>query len=118
MTSAGEVVHRFHAAVGAKDFVAARKLLHDDLSFKGPIDTFHKADDYVEAIKKLAGIVKGVEVKKVFVDGNEVCVLYDMITNTPAGTSFISEWFRTKGDRISEIRVVFDARPFAAMFAK
>ncbi len=54
MTSAGEVVHRFHAAVGAKDFVAARKLLHDDLSFKGPIDTFHKADDYVEAIKKLS----------------------------------------------------------------
>jgi SnoaL-like domain len=118
MASPGELVHRFHAAVGARDFVAARELLHDNLSFKGPIDTFHKADDYIEAIKKLSGIVKGVDVKKLFVDGNDVCVLYDMITNTPAGTSFISEWFRIKGAKISEIRVVFDARPFAAMFAK
>jgi len=118
MASAGEVVHRFHAAVGGKDFVAARKLLHDDLNFKGPIDTFHRADDYLGSIKKLSNIVKSVDVKKQFVDGNDVCVLYDMITNTSAGTAFISEWFRVKGDKISDIRVVFDARPFAAMFSK
>jgi len=35
-----------------------------------------------------------------------------------AGTSFISEWFQVKGGKIASIRVVFDARPFAAMFAK
>ena len=118
MASSGEMVQRFHSAVGRKDFAAARKLLHDDLEFRGPIDTFHKANDYIEAIKKLSGMVKSVHVHKLFVDGNDVCVLYDMVTNTPAGTSFISEWFRIKGDKISEIRVVFDARPFAAMFAK
>jgi hypothetical protein len=115
MASAGEVVHRFHTAVGAGDFTTARKLLHDDLSFQGPIDTFDMADDYVAALQKLSAIVKGVDVKKQFVDGNDVCVLYDLITNTPAGTSFVSEWFRVEEDRIAAIRVVFDARPFAAM---
>ncbi len=118
MASASEVVHKFHAAVGGKNFSAARKLLHDDLNFKGPIDTFRNADDYVEAVKKMSGIVKSVDVKKLFVDGDDVRVLYDMITNTPVGTAFISEWFRVKDDKISEIRVVFDARPFAVMFAK
>jgi limonene-1,2-epoxide hydrolase len=116
MASAGDVVHRFRAAVGAQDFAAARKLLHDSLSFQGPLETFHKADDYVAALQKLSAIVKGVDVKKHFVDGNDVCVLYDLITNTPAGTSFVSEWLHVEGDKIAAIRVVFDARPFAAMF--
>jgi limonene-1,2-epoxide hydrolase len=115
MPSARDVVHRFHAAIGAKDFAAARRLLLDDLSFEGPLDTFHNADDYIAAIKKLSRIVKRIEIKKLFVDGNDVCVLYDMNTNTPAGTSFISEWFRIKGNKISEVRVVFDARSFAAI---
>ena len=52
------------------------------------------------------------------VDGNDVCMLYDMVTNTPAGTAFIAEWIEVKGDKIASIRTVFDARPFAAMFAK
>jgi len=56
--------------------------------------------------------------KKVFVDGNDVCSLYDMVTKTPAGTAFIAEWHQVKGDKIAAIRVVFDARPFAAMFGK
>ena len=61
-------------------------------------------------------MVQRVDVEKVFVDGNDVCTLYDLVTNTPAGTSFVSEWFQVKNDRIGSIRVVFDARPFAAMF--
>jgi hypothetical protein len=39
-------------------------------------------------------------------------VLYDLNTKI-APKSFVSEWFRVKGDRIASIRVVFDARPFA-----
>jgi len=41
-----------------------------------------------------------------------------MVTKTPAGTAFIAEWIHVKGDKIASIRTVFDARPFAAMFAK
>jgi hypothetical protein len=103
VTSAGEVIHKFRTAVAGEDFAAARQLLRDDLSFKGPIDTFHRADDYVVAIKKLHGMVKGGDVKKLFVDGNDVCVLYDMITSTSAGTALISEWLHVEGGNISEI---------------
>ena len=56
--------------------------------------------------------------RKVFADGHDVCVLYDMVTNTPAGTAFIAEWYQVKGDKIAAIRVAFDARPFAAIVAK
>ena len=29
---------------------------------------------------------------------NDVFVLYDMVTNTPAGTSFVCEWYQVKGE--------------------
>ena len=51
-------------------------------------------------------------------DGNDVCMLYDMVTRTPAGTAFVAEWLHVEGGKIASIRTVFDARPFAAMFGK
>src|SRR5215471_2016386 len=118
MANAGKIVNDYQQAMGKGDFNAARKLLHDNLSFHGPIDTFNSPEPYLESLKKLHHIVQRIDVKKIFADGNDVCLLYDMVTNTPVGTAFIAEWYQVKGDKISEIRVVFDARPFAAMFSK
>ena len=56
--------------------------------------------------------------KKIFADCNDVFVLHDMVTNTPAGTALVCEWYQVKGDKISSVRTLFDARPFAAMFAQ
>jgi limonene-1,2-epoxide hydrolase len=118
MTSAKEIVEAYKAAIGRGDFSAARELLHDDLAFQGPIDTFNQADDYIAASKRLANIIQRIDVKKVFAEGDDVCVLYDMVTNTPAGTAFIVEWYQVRGDKIAALRAVFDARPFAAMFGQ
>jgi hypothetical protein len=116
--NAAEVVSSLQKALGAADFETARKHMHDDMTFHGPIDTFHKPEPYLESLRKLHQIVKGIRVHKTFVDGDDVCVLYDMETNSPAGTAFIAEWYRVRGSKVGSIRVVFDARPFAAMFAK
>jgi SnoaL-like domain len=116
MANAAAVVQGYTRALGKGDFAAARTYLHDNLSFHGPIDTFDKPEPYLEALKKLHAMVQRVDMKKLFVDGDDVCMLYDLVTNTPAGTSFIAEWHHVQGDKIASIRVVFDARPFAAMF--
>jgi hypothetical protein len=116
MASAGQVVQGFMGAMGKGDFAAARKYLDDNLSFRGPFDSFDKPEPYLQALEQLHKIVKRVDMKKMFVDGNDVCLLYDLVTNTPAGTSFVCEWMQVNGDKIASIRVVFDARPFAAMF--
>jgi hypothetical protein len=118
MAKAAEIVQSFKEALGKGDVAAARKRLHDDLSFRGPIDAFDKPEPYLEALIKLHPIVQRIDIKKLFVDGNDVCILYDMVTNTPAGTAFIAEWMHVEGDKIASIRTVFDARPFAAMFGK
>lgn len=117
-TNAKEIVMGYQRALGNNDWTAARKFLKDDMTFKGPIAAYDRPQPYLEDLKKLHPIVKGVEMKKTFVDGNDVCLLYDMITNTPAGTAFISEWYHVEGEKIASLRVVFDARPFAAMWEK
>ena len=118
MTSAREIVESYQAALGKGDFATARTLMQDNMTFQGPLDTFNKADDYLEALKKLASIIQRIDLKKVFVDGEDVCVLYDMVTNTPAGTAFIAEWYQVKGGKITALRAVFDARPFTALFGR
>jgi len=112
-----ETVLAFQQAIGHKDFTSARKLLQDNLEFRGPIDTFHKADDYLRAIEKLSAIVEGVDILKVFEDGNDVSLFCDLKTKV-AGTSFVAEWYKVNDGKIASVRVAFDARPFAAMFTK
>jgi hypothetical protein len=74
------------------------------------------AGPYLAALRQLHAMVLGVKIKKVFVDGDDVCVLYDLSTNSPAGTAFVCEWMRFRGGKIATVRAVFDARPFAAAF--
>lgn len=116
MASSADVVQRYQRAFGSGDLETARALLADDLHFEGPIDEFDKADDYFASVSRLHQIVEGVDVKKVLADEADVVTIYDMHTNTPAGTSKIAEWATVEGGKIVAIRVFFDARPFAAMF--
>jgi len=112
------IADKFFKAWTTGDFDTARSLLHDNVSFAGPIDTFDNADAYVGALRGLAQIVKTAEEQKVFADGNDVCVIYDLVTNTPAGVSPTAEWYHVRDGKISAVRVFFDARPFAPMFER
>jgi ketosteroid isomerase-like protein len=114
--AAAEVVERYQRAFGSGDVATARSLLADDLHFKGPFEEFDNADDYMRSVAKLAQIVTGTDVKRVLADGDDVVTIYDLHTNTSAGTSNIAEWATVNGGKIAAIRVFFDARPFAAMF--
>jgi SnoaL-like domain len=118
MTNAKDVVNGFQKALGNGDFKTARTYLDDHLRFVGPFETFDRPEPYLESLERLHHIIARVDPKKMFVDGDDVCLLYDMVTNTPAGTAFIAEWHRVKDNKIASIRVVFDPRPFAPMFKR
>jgi ketosteroid isomerase-like protein len=115
MPDAAQVVEDFFDAWTSKDFARARSLLADDVSFEGPIDRFSDADRYVASLRQLSGIVTGAEKQKVFVDGDDVCVIYDLKT-APIPNSRTCEWCRVRDGKIASVSVVFDARPFAPMF--
>jgi len=118
MAGAREVVMGFEAAMGKNDGAGARAFLADRITVVGPFDNFSKPEEYLGSLQKLHHIVERVDMHKMFVDGDDVCLLYDLVTKTPAGTAFIAEWHHVTNGKIDRIRVVFDARPFAAMMGK
>jgi len=117
MTHTRNAVNHFLDALHLRDFVAARRLLADDFTFEGPFDTFRAPELYLRTLERLYSIVRKVTVKRLFVDGDDACLLYDMETNTPVGTALICEWFTVRNQKIVSMRAVFDARPFAPMFS-
>jgi ketosteroid isomerase-like protein len=108
--NATDIVRSYNQALAAKDFAAARSLLADNLRFDGPIDRFDRADDYIAAITRLYGMVKGVEHQATITEGDEVAVFY--LLDTPVAKAPVAEWYTLRGGKVVHLRAYFDARPF------
>jgi len=115
--SQSEVALKYFEHWSKKEYDASARYLDEKLSFTGPIDKFNNAKDYLQAIRRLGPIVTGVHKKKTFIEGDDVCIVYELATNTPAGTVPCAEWIHAENGKVKSIQVFFDARPFAAMFA-
>lgn len=103
-----EVVMSYIGALDSQKYEDALALLHDDVRIRGPAgETFGKPLDFIDMLRKYHGRY---DVKKVFADGDDVCVLYDLATTGP--TVFMSSWYQVRGGRIASITTVFDPRPF------
>jgi hypothetical protein len=105
---ARQLIETYHNAWTTGDFITARQCLADDLDFKGSIDTFHKADDFIGALKRFQGMLRGVKLLKSFFDLDGAVLLYDCDTVTPAGVIRTAEFFSINSGKISEIKLVFD----------
>jgi hypothetical protein len=103
------LIESYHNAWTSGDFVTARKLLADDLSFRGSVNTFTTADEFMAVLKQFREILLGVTMLRSFFDDQGAALLYDCHTVTTAGVIRTAEFFTVSGSRISEIRLVFDA---------
>jgi limonene-1,2-epoxide hydrolase len=108
---AREIVMSYIKALDSQDYDSARQWLGDNVLVKGPAgEAFRSPDEFISMMQKQRGKY---DIKKVFVDGDDVCVLYDFITK--AAKTFFSSWYKVKDGKITSIQTVFDPRPFAAM---
>lgn len=113
-----DTIKAFYAALARGDYAEARQYLADhDFSFVGWFDTFSSPDDYIDALKRLRGFVAKLEVRKAFVDGDDVALFYDIETVRGA-TTLVAAWFRVKDGRIARVRIVCDTRPFAEVWGQ
>lgn len=91
------------------DFDAARAYLADDVKFRGSIDQFDRADDFIIPLRAFSQLLVEVNKLEEFYDEDSACLLYDCVTDTPAGTVRTAEFFTVTNGKIVEIRLVFDA---------
>jgi ketosteroid isomerase-like protein len=113
-----EIVNGYLDAIGARDFERARRFLADrGFSNRSPISTFDDADAFVADLSRVGAILERMERRRVFVDGNEVCVILDYVTHmhrrqvTP-----VVHWMRTVNGKIAAIETFFDARVYEELF--
>jgi hypothetical protein len=113
--SARQLIETYHNAWTTGDFITARRCLANDLDFKGSIETFRGADDFIVALKRFQGMLRGVKIIKSFFEQDDAALLYDCDTVSPAGVIRTAEFFATTHGKISEIRLVFDASELRKM---
>ena len=112
-TNAKEIVMSCVKALNEEDFKTARKYTTEDFSFVGVLGSRNGAAAYFNDMEKMK---LKYDVKKVFVNGDDVCLLYDL---TMSGiTLFGCGWYHIKGDKINSLKVVFDPRPVLELSEK
>jgi Cu+-exporting ATPase len=114
VTNAREIVERYLGAFWGGDSATARRYLADDLSFAGPAATISGADAYLRASEHARRGARGVETRQVFTDGQDVCVLYELLLDGPVSSVAVAEWYRLDVDRIASIRTILDTAPLTA----
>jgi limonene-1,2-epoxide hydrolase len=103
-----EVVLSYIKALDNQDYNSARNYLKDNIRIKGnSTQSFNKPRDFIEMLRRLRGKY---EIKKVFADGQDVCLLYNF--ETPVATVFMCSWYQVKDGRIASIQTIFDPHPF------
>ena len=110
--TAKQVALEYIEACGRKDYDIVGRLLSPSVNFVGPGNAVTGAAPYLAVLRRLGPVWKRSDVKKVFVDGDEVCVIYDFVTDTPAGAVPIVEWLRVEDGRIASVTLFFDRVTF------
>jgi SnoaL-like domain len=97
---------RYIETVGRKEFDALAPMLHPELDGSGNIAPTRGADAWIAALRNLSPVLVRNEIRKVFAEGNEACILYDFVTTVcPVPCA---EWLTFEGDRIRSIYFLFD----------
>jgi hypothetical protein len=92
-----------------RDFKTARSYVKDNVSYVSPLNSFDSAEPYLKYNESLH--LPKLDIKKVFTDGDDVCILHETILTKPPAV-FTSLWFHVDGGKISSLRALFDPRPF------
>jgi ketosteroid isomerase-like protein len=112
------VVEAYFAALSAYDFGRMRALLADrGFSFHSPIATFDSADLFIQYSAHMGGIIQSLKVRKVFVDGPDVCqFLTYRIQISEKRTVDVAQWSHVEDGRILRIESLYDASIYREMF--
>jgi ketosteroid isomerase-like protein len=95
------------------DLATVRSLLREDITLDSPLGSAGGVEASINRMADWAQQVSGTERRKIFVDGDDVCIMYDLITVT-AGTVPTSDWYHIENGKIDSVRAHFDSRRLGA----
>jgi hypothetical protein len=98
----------FLEAVANKRFDAFDALLDPEVSFHGPAGVLSGVRDVSAAYRRVANILIRNDLKRLFVDGDEACLIYDFVTDTSSGAVPTMEWLTLQHGKVRRIQLLVD----------
>jgi hypothetical protein len=113
-----ELTLEYNRAFGEGDLERVAQLLHPDLEFDGTVTPTRGRDAYMSGLPRLVSVLKRNEVREVLVEGERAFILYDFVTDTPAGAVLSGELLTFEGGLIRKITLLFDLRRWPEVIAE
>jgi hypothetical protein len=108
MSDPRSIAHTHVEAMGRRDFSSMEQQLAPDVTFQGPGGKLIGLAAVLSGYQRLGPILLRNDVRKILVDGDDACIIYDFVTDTPAGAVATVEWLQVKGGKIQSIWLLFD----------
>lgn len=115
--SGADVFRTYLERFTSGDVGGAAELLADEFSFVGPMLQATGKTEFLAGAAGLGPIVRGCEMRRQWVDGDEVCSVYDLNIETPAGAGSIpmAEWSVVRDGKLVSSRLLFDTAAMTAL---
>jgi ketosteroid isomerase-like protein len=91
-------------------------LLQDDVTFVGPMGATQGAQDYVDGIERMGSMVSSARQTKLVVEGDDVCIMYDLVTDRDGAVPAVG-WYHFRDGKIDSVHAYFDPSPLATKTA-
>ncbi len=117
-TQTREMVRAYHEAWTGEDVTSAGDYIAEEFITRAPVGSYDSRAEYLAGLANFRHrFVTGVDLISELYGNGEATLLYDVHTNTPAGTIRTAEHFKVSDGKISSTILVFDATKWRAMMA-
>lgn len=112
------VFNAYLDAFADRDFERMRATLSDgEFYYRSPVNTITSADVFVLDISRVGQILDGIDRRRIFVDGNEVCAILTFKIRINVVTLYpVVLWAKVQNGRIVSLESFFDATEYIQMF--
>ena len=105
------IAEAYYTAMGNKNIEGMAKYLHPDISFKAPLAQMEGKENVLDAAIKLATIIKGLNIRKMFENHNQAMLVLDLDFPGPIGHFPSASLLTVQEGLITKIELFYDARP-------
>jgi hypothetical protein len=113
------IIEAYHQAWTGPDVASVRQYIAEDFMTRAPVGSYDTREEYLAGLANFRdSFVTRVDMIAEFYGDDDAMLLYDVRTNTPAGSIRTAEYFKLSGDKIASTTLVFDATAWRAMMAQ
>jgi ketosteroid isomerase-like protein len=115
--SAADVFRSYLERFTSGDVNGAAELLAEDFTFVGPMMQTNGKAEFLAGSARIGPIVRGYEMRRQWVEGEDVCSIYDFKIETPVGAGSIpmAEWSVVRDGKLVSSRLLFDTAAMTAL---